>query len=75
MALSAAERATLTAQIASLDAALSSGVLVVRHGETMTTYRSVDEMMQVRSFMASKLARDAGTDRRVRYITQTSKGY
>ncbi len=40
-------------QIDALKAAIASGVLTVRHGDTMTTYRSLDEMQRVLAMMQS----------------------
>lgn len=42
-------------QIDALKAALASGVLTVRHGETMTTYRSFDEMRALLAMMEDEV--------------------
>lgn len=41
-------------QIDALKAAIYSGVLVVRHGETTTQYRSLEEMRQVLAMMEAE---------------------
>lgn len=66
------DSATATALAAELEKAIASGVLTVRHGDTMTTFRSLDEMQRI----LDGLQQQAGTTRtRVRYVWQTSRGY
>lgn len=56
--------------------ARSSGVLVVKHGDTTTTYRSVSELNAAIAALKEDIARASGKRRRrVHYITQRSKGY
>jgi len=43
-------------QVDALKTAIASGVLIVRHGETQTTYRSLDEMQRVLAMMESEVA-------------------
>jgi biopolymer transport protein ExbD len=59
-----------------LKRARASGVLVVKHGDTTTTYRSVDEITKAISELEGDIAKAAGRRRRrVRYVSQRSKGY
>lgn len=56
--------------------ARSSGVLVVKHGDTTTTYRSIAELERAISALEGDIAKAEGRRRRkVRTITQRSKGY
>ena len=65
----------LETKITSLQNAIDSGVLTVRHGETSTTYKSTAEMMKALSEMQRRLAGLNGTTRqRVYYPWQSSKG-
>lgn len=38
-----------------LKAALAAGVLTVKHGETLTTYRSLNEMRQLLAMMQTEV--------------------
>jgi hypothetical protein len=59
-----------------LKRARASGVLVVKHGDTTTTYRSVDEITKAISEIEGDIAKATGRRRRrVRYVSQRSKGY
>lgn len=58
-------------QIDAIKAAIASGVLTVRHGETLTTYRSVAEMMRVLAAMQAEV--DAASRPR-RTVAQFDKG-
>ena len=73
MALSESEiEARLTAIRKSRDA----GVLIVRHGDTSTQFRSLSEMNSIISDLEAQLAVAQGTTpTRVRYIRQCGKGY
>jgi hypothetical protein len=57
-------------QIDALKAAISTGVLTVKHGETLTTYRSLDEMKQLLAMMET----DVATGGRVRRVVATYRG-
>lgn len=71
-AMTAAE---IEARIASIRAARDSGVLLVRHGEVSTQFRSLAEMNSIIADLQSQLAAALGTKRtRVNYIRQTSRG-
>lgn len=66
------DSATAATLAAELEKAIASGVLTVRHGDTMTTFRSLDEMQRI----LDGLQQQAGTTRtRARYIWQTGRGY
>jgi hypothetical protein len=59
-----------------LKRARASGVLVVKHGDTTTTYRSIDEIAKAISEIEGDIAKATGRRRRrVRYVSQRSKGY
>lgn len=51
------------AQIDALDAAIAKGALTVKDGENLITYRSVDDMIKARAYMAGQLSPVAGTMR------------
>lgn len=66
---------TLQARLEALDAAIASGVLIVRHGDTMTTFRSMDDLLKARGLLVAQIAAAGGTTRtRVRYFYQSDKG-
>lgn len=72
MALTAAE---LDERIAQLKAARDSGVLSIRHGDTSTTFRSLDELQStLRRLEAEKQASEGRRSRRVGYVYQGGKG-
>lgn len=55
-----------------LEAAIASGALTVRYGETSTTYRSLAEMRQVLAAIDQSLTTAAGArKRRITKITST----
>ena len=65
----------LQARIDALRTARDSGVLIVRHGDTSTQFRSLAELNSILANLEAEL--DAATDNvrsRVRYITQNDKG-
>jgi hypothetical protein len=58
-----------------LKVARASGVLTVHHGETTTTYRSIDEMDRIIRSLQADVPQPLRTRRqRVSYIYQTRKG-
>lgn len=57
-----------------LKAALATGALTVRYGETSTTYRSLVEMREILAIMEREVAEDAGTTRRRLTFLYTQKG-
>lgn len=72
MALTDAEKTDIAARIASLEAAVGSGLLNVRHGDTSTTFQTIGEMNKAIENLKAQL----GTRRRsrVRYVYQAGKG-
>jgi hypothetical protein len=70
-----AELATLQARLEKLDAMIASGVLTSKHGETLITYRSMDELLTARALLEKEIAAASGTPRvRMRYAYQSGKG-
>jgi hypothetical protein len=54
---------------------MATGVLTVKHGEILTTYRSVDEMLKVIAYLTTQIAQSEGTAaRQPRYIRQETQG-
>lgn len=76
----AATLEALKLRLADLKTARDSGVLTVRHGDTMTTFRSMGEIQTGIYALSRDIAELEGVItgqrlRRPRYIVQTSKGY
>lgn len=68
--------AALEAQLIKLKRMRASGVTAVRHGDTSTTFRSMNELSLAISQIESEIAGLTDTRRaRVSYISQNSKGY
>ena len=63
------------AQRDALEAAIASGALTVRYGETSTTYRSLAEMRQVLAAIDQGLSVTAGTRRRRVTKVTTTRDY
>jgi len=55
-------------EIDALKAAIATGVLTVRHGETLTTYRSLSEMRALLAMMQGEV--NAPTRRTVAKLTR-----
>jgi len=72
MALTAEQIAALTAQLTSIQKARNSGVLMVRHGETMTTFRNLSEMDTIIARLQDTL--NGASTPRIRYPVQLTKG-
>jgi hypothetical protein len=71
-----ATAAELTTRLADLKRARDSGVLIVKHGDTSNTYRSLDEIERIIGEIESEISTLNGTaKRRVRHAYQISKGY
>jgi hypothetical protein len=72
-----ADAVAIQARIDELDTAIASGVLVIRHGNDQTTFRSLAEMERIRATLQSELRAANATPRRQRFhrIYQVSKGY
>lgn len=66
----------IAAYLANLKKARNTGVLTVRHGETLTTFRSLSEIQDIIADLEKDLAAANGTSkRRVRYAYQIGRGY
>ncbi len=65
----------LQARIGALRKARDTGVLIVRHGETSTQFRSLAEIDSILADLEAQLAAAQGDVRsRVRYVRQDTKG-
>jgi hypothetical protein len=72
MALSESQ---IQARIDAIRAARDAGVLMTRHGDTSTQFRSLAEMDKIISSLEAELASLQGvTKKRVHYIAQCGKG-
>lgn len=60
-----------------LKMARDTGVLTIHHGDTSTTYRSLDEINQIIRQLEAQVPPVPGVPRRqrVRYLYQLTKGY
>ncbi len=68
-------QAQLESRLAAIRKAYHSGVLTVTHGDTTTTYRSLEAMERIMARLEGEIGGLAGTTRRrVRYLYQTDKG-
>lgn len=69
------DSATITIRLEALKKARDTGVLTVKHGETLTTFRSLAEIEKIIGQLEKELAIAAGTaKRRLRYMYQSGKG-
>lgn len=59
----------------SLNEALGSGALVVKHGDTQITYRSVAELKAAIAEVTAQMNALGGVGRKPRYAVQYSKGH
>ncbi|TIN41382.1 MAG: hypothetical protein E5Y10_22845 [Mesorhizobium sp.] len=67
--------AQIAAYLANLKKARNTGVLTVKHGETLTTFRSLAEIKAIIADLEKDLAAANGTSkRRLRYMYQSGKG-
>lgn len=64
----------LQAQLTSLRKARASGALVVRHGDTQVTYRSIDDLQKAIDAIIKELNAARGKKRRPRYVRQDRRG-
>ena len=72
MALTADE---LQARITTLRTARDSGVLTVKHGDELTTFRSLKELNEILADLEGQLAALTGTRKsRLNYVRQCTKG-
>lgn len=67
----------LNARLATLYKMRDNGVLIIRHGDTSTQMRSLDELLRTITILEGQLNGVTGNPRRSRvsYIRQSSKGY
>jgi hypothetical protein len=66
----------LQSQLDAITKARNSGVLMVRHGDTHTTFRTLAEMNQVIATLTRQIAAASGKKRsKVNYIEQRTRGY
>lgn len=61
-------------QLEALKTARSSGALIVRHGDTQVTYRSIKELQEAIDVLTREINTGAGVKRRPRYVRQPNKG-
>jgi hypothetical protein len=66
----------LQERIAAIRSARDSGVLIVRHGDTSSQFRSLEEMNAIIRELEKELdaAQDVSPRKRVSYIQQSCKG-
>jgi hypothetical protein len=66
----------IQAKLTALRGARDTGALIVRHGDTQTTFRTLAEMNAIIADLESQLATVQGTTtkKRVGYIVQKCKG-
>lgn len=68
------DTATLSARLETLKKARDSGVLQVRHGDTMTTFRSLSELESIIADLEGQISGASTPRRRIRYLFQSGKG-
>lgn len=64
----------LQAQLTALKKARASGALMVRHGDTQVTYRSIKELNEAIAAVTTELNAANGKKRGPRYARQERKG-
>ena len=69
-----ADLETLTERLELLETAHASGVLVVKHGDTSLTYRSIYELERAINRVKRQINRLNGVERKPGYVVQTTKG-
>lgn len=69
-----AEIDDLTAQLAALKKARGSGVLIVRHGDTSVTYRTMQDILDAIIAVQNDIDKLNGNTRKPRYVVQPGKG-
>jgi hypothetical protein len=73
--MSAESLATLQSRLAAIRKAYHTGVLTVTHGDTTTTFRSLQAMKEIIASLEQEIAGKEGrTRRKVRYLYQSGKG-
>jgi hypothetical protein len=74
--MSAESVEVLKSRLAAIRKAFHSGVLTVTHGDTTTSYRSLQAMERIISSLEQEIAGKEGrTRRKVRYLYQSDRGY
>lgn len=74
--MTALTEAQINAKLATLYTMRDSGVLILRHGDTSTQFRSLDELLRSIRILEGQLNTAQGKVRsRVSYISQPRKGY
>lgn len=66
------EAAFTAEDLLALDRAIAKGVKIVKYTDKEITYRTLEEMLQIRDFMNSCIN---GTKRGLKTFAQTSKGF
>lgn len=64
----------LSLRLVELRKARDSGVLTVRHGETLTTFRTLAEIDSIIADLEGEIAASTAPRRRIRYLFQSGKG-
>lgn len=64
----------LRKQLAALKKARASGALIVRHGDTQVTYRSIAEIQAAIDAIIEEINAATGKRRRPRYLRQDRRG-
>lgn len=74
--LTDAELIVVKARLATLKAARDTGVLIVRHGDTSTQFRNLEEIQEIIAELEDDIADTEGAAPRtkIRYARQCSKG-
>ena len=64
-------------KLIAIKSARDTGVLIVRHGDTSTQFRSLEEMNSIIAILEGQLNEANGTPKRprVRYVKQSTKGF
>jgi uncharacterized beta-barrel protein YwiB (DUF1934 family) len=66
----------INAKLTTLYTMRDSGVLIIRHGDTSTQFRSMDDLMRAIRLLEGQLNTAQGRVKsRVSYIRQSTKGY
>ena len=60
-------------QLASLEAAIAEGALIVAYGDRRVQYRSLEDMLQLRHAMRVELGLEESVERNLR-LSETRKG-
>lgn len=69
-----ADVAELQTQLTALKKARASGALIVKHGDTQVTYRSIAELQSAIDIITGEINQANGVSRKPVYVKQSSKG-